>query len=125
MAIIGKVSVKVYPDTKGFKQQLQSELDKIEKSLKNLNVTIEPKLNDAAVVREARRARNTFEAQLHDLNVSFDMSQAGRDARATRDRVQAELKDLQLGIDFSNEASIRAAIARLDAELAKASETKI
>jgi phage-related protein len=95
-AIIGKVAVKVIPDTKNFKKELEAQLKKIEKEVKDFKVTITPKLNDADVKAQARKAREV---------------------------AQAEMKDLKLGVDLDNQDSIKRALATLESQLAKLRES--
>lgn len=97
-AIIGKVAVKVIPDTTKFKKELEGQLKKIEKSLKDIKVSIAPEVDDAQVRAAAKKAREV---------------------------AQAEMKDLKLGVDLDNQDSINKAIARLNAELTKLRENHI
>lgn len=97
-AIIGKVAVKVIPDTTKFKKELEGQLKKIEKSLKDIKVTIAPEVDDAQVRAAAKKAREV---------------------------AQSEMKDLKLGVDLDNQDSINRAIARLNAELTKLRENHI
>jgi hypothetical protein len=68
-AIIGKVAVKVVPDTSNFKDDLKEQLEKIERSLGDLEVKIMPKLDDTEVRAEAKKAKEIAEKELS--NVTF------------------------------------------------------
>lgn len=93
--VVGKVAVKVIPDTKGFRQRLQSELQKIEKGL---HVDIEVKLDD-----DGLKAR----------------------AKQIREEVQNAMKDVKIDVDLDDQASLRSAMKKLDRELQKLDEIEL
>lgn len=97
-AIIGKVAVKVIPDTKLFKRDAENALKKIETQLRDVKVKLVPQLDSAKVTEQAK---------------------------ALRRQVQTEMKDINLSVNLSDQASVRAAIARLRAELSRIGEVQI
>lgn len=84
--VVGRVSIKVLPDTSDFRRQLKRRLDAIEKSTK---LQIKAQLDSRQLDREARDAKREMERKLKD----------------TKAQIKAEMK----------EASIRAAQARMAA----------
>jgi phage-related protein len=93
--VVGKVAVKVIPDTKGFRQRLQSELQKIERGL---HVDIEINLDD-----DGLKAR----------------------AKQIREEVQKAMKDVKINVDLDDQASLRSAMRQLDRELQKLDEVEL
>lgn len=70
--IIGKVAVKVMPDTSKFKDELRQELDKIEKSVGPLEIEIIPKIT-AAEKKKVREELNRLQKELSGKNIDFDL----------------------------------------------------
>lgn len=70
--IIGKVAVKVMPDTEDFKPALKRDLERIESSLKALEVDVLPKMSTAS--KEILKAEmNALQKNLDGKNVEFDV----------------------------------------------------
>lgn len=94
--VIGKVAVKVFPNTKTFKKDLEKQLKKIEKKLKPVNVKVE-----------------------------FNEAKVEADAKALQKKVQAALGKATIGVDFRDPGSIEAGIAKIQAALSKLREVPI
>jgi hypothetical protein len=145
-AIIGKVAVKVVPDTSNFKDDLKEQLEKIERSLGDLEVKIMPKLDDTEVRAEAKKAKEIAEKELSNVTLHVDLDNADS-VRRNLSQLEAQLARLQetteievdmqnmddvlsaidlleeegigveLRVDETNPASIEAALKKLDAEI--------
>lgn len=94
--IIGRVSVKVIPDTSDFKEQLERDLNALERDLKPIEIDIT--VDTDGVVREAKKAR---------------------------DAAQKEMKDLTLKVNEADTGSISDAINKLNRELVRLGEVDI
>lgn len=121
--LIGKIAVKVYPDTRKFKKELKEELEKIEKELQGLQVQVKPVISDEDVVREARRAKNTFEAILSDISIEPRISDASvlREALRTKNTLDAYLHEVDVSLNLDTvdlAAKLAAARAAIQTQLA-------
>ena len=65
--VIGRLSLKVYPDTSEFRKRAQAEADAIEKKLKPIKIPVELDSDDA--VREAGNTSQKLERELDDVQV--------------------------------------------------------
>ncbi|WJN62797.1 tape measure protein [Streptomyces phage phiScoe2] len=92
---VGRISIKVLPDTSDFKRDLKRELKEIEKQLR-------------------------LEAQ-----VTADTSELVRQAKDARKRAEAALKDIKVRVDLDDQTSLRAGIKRIQQELKRLDETEI
>jgi hypothetical protein len=145
-AIIGKVAVKVVPDTTDFKDKLKADLEKIEKSLGDLEVKITPKIDDSEIAAEAKKAREIAEKELSNVTLRVDLDNAESvrrnlsqleaqlarlhetteidvdmssmdDVIAAIDLIEGEGIGVELRVDETDPASIEAALKKLDAEI--------
>lgn len=71
--IIGKVAVKVMPDTEDFKPALKRDLERIEKSLKALEVDVIPNIS-ASSKQKLRTELNALQKSLDGKNIRMDTS---------------------------------------------------
>ncbi|QEQ94050.1 tape measure protein [Streptomyces phage Saftant] len=92
---VGRISIKVLPDTSDFKSTLKRELKEIEKQLR-------------------------LEAQ-----VTADTSELVREAKEARKRAEAALKDIKVRVDLDDQTSLKAGIRRIQQELKRLDETEI
>lgn len=153
-AIIGKVAVKVIPDTKLFKDDLEKQLEKIEKQLDDVAVQIRPVLDGTNIKAEAKRiqedaqksigritlaidlddqdsirkAMAQVQTQIDNLNADFSLpvSLNRGELYAAMDELQQALDavaHIDLYVDEADPNSVKAAIAKLDAELQKMQPT--
>ncbi|OKI45114.1 hypothetical protein [Micromonospora sp. CB01531] len=93
--IIGRVSVKVLPDTSGFRQKAETELGKAEKGL-------------------------TAKAE-----IELDDKGLGTQVKAAREKAQKQLKELTLQINLDNQQSLMRSIRQVQAELDKLDATEL
>lgn len=145
--IIGRVAVKVYPHTAGFKADLKEDLERIEKGLKGIRVGLE--LDDQglaekvkAAAKAAKEAAETikipidFDGQdeirkvLRELDAAIEadrqkrrkFSEVAKDdlkkLRFEAARLRKELR-FELAVDPKSQDSVRQALAKVDAELAR------
>src|SRR4051794_11131766 len=110
--IIGRISVKVTPDTSDFRDQTKQDLRKIEAQL--ADVTIGLKLDTFGLAAQAARPGLTPPSS----------APAPRPPRARRD-VQRQLHDVTVSVNLDNEGSLRTAITRLQRELDALDEVDI
>ncbi|TCC19964.1 hypothetical protein [Kribbella sindirgiensis] len=91
--VVGRIAVKVIPDTSGFRRKLKTDLNAIEKSLDGLKV-----------------------------NLDLDSDGIAQKAKATAKKVQAELDSITLKINDQSQDSLRKAMANIEREIAKLDE---
>lgn len=149
---VGRISIKVLPDTSDFKETLKRELKKIEKELR---IEAQVGADTSELVREAKEARKRAEAALKDIKVRVDLDDQTSLQRGIK-RIQAELKrldeteisvglnrddlnaavdlldeqlqkvsHLDLKVDRSSMDSVRKALSQVEAELAKMDEVEM
>jgi len=97
-AIIGKIAVKVIPDTDNFKEQLKTQLESIEQKAEKDPVEIPVVLDDDGIESDAK--------ELHE-------------------KVKRALKSISLKVDIKNQDSLQANIRTVQRELAKLDEKEI
>jgi phage-related protein len=88
---VGRVNVKVVPDTSKFREELKAQLDKIEKELK-LSIPID--LDTTKAKLEADALTKEVGAKTAHINVDIDKSQSAR--------VSAAAESIVSGIDFTS-----------------------
>ncbi|MEU7905892.1 hypothetical protein [Actinoplanes sp. NPDC049118] len=122
--IIGRIAVKVMPDTSDFRAAAQRDLDRIEKQLSELNVDI--KLKTAGLGRQAAQAQRDIERALKDVTVAVSLDNESS-VRAAVGRVQRELDKIdetQLSVDLDR-GSLTAAKELLTEQLAKVAKIEL
>src|SRR5690606_34867408 len=87
--IIGRVGVKVYPDTSGFYRELKGDLRDIER---RAEVEVPVKVNDRDAIAEAKRALRAMQAAMKDLKVDVDVD---------RSKLKDLAKDLQYEVEIN------------------------
>jgi phage-related protein len=92
---VGRISIKVLPDTSDFKDTLKRELKKIEKELRL------------------------------DAQIGADTSELVREAKDARKRAEAALKDIKVRVNLDDQSSLQAAIKQVQAQLKRLDETEI
>ncbi|MFI5942206.1 hypothetical protein ACIBCB_18380 [Streptomyces uncialis] len=150
--VVGRVAVKIMPDTAGFKDDLKDKLKRIER---DLDVTVDARLDGEELGRQARSARRDAQRELKDLRLRVNLD--GQDSvkraiaqtrraldtlretvievdvneaslQAAIDMFEERLDDIgtvSLQVDRNSESSVRAAVARLDRELERLAETEL
>lgn len=93
--IVGRVSIKILPDTSKFKEEAKAEL---------------------------KRAENGLEAK---AKVVLDGDDIKAQAEKVQAQAKQALKDVTLKVNLDNEDSVRAGIARIQSELNRLGETTI
>lgn len=142
--IVGRVAIKIIPDTSEFKNEAKSEL---ERAGRGLEVTAEVNLDTTGVKEQAKKIKEEVQSVLQDINLDINLDNEGS-LKAAITRVRAELgklgsidlpidineaslnaalellneqldhiRSIHIEVDESSQSSIRAAIARIDAEL--------
>ncbi|PSL04137.1 phage-related protein [Haloactinopolyspora alba] len=115
--VIGKVSVKVFPDTSAFRKNLKGQLKKIEKSTDAINV----KVDAGDALRELERTTREMQAEIRESDltaqVNVDGEKAQADARAATKRIQDQIKKIKLEYDADDRGSLQEAIDRINEEL--------
>jgi hypothetical protein len=118
-AIIGKVAVKVVPDTTDFKEKLKADLEKIEHELRDLEVKITPKIDDSQIVEEARKAKALAEKELGNVNLRVDLDNADS-VRRNLNQLEAQLARLhettEIEVDMQNMDEVMTAIELLETQ---------
>ncbi|MFE9254033.1 hypothetical protein [Streptomyces sp. NPDC006879] len=150
--VVGRVAVKILPDTSTFKQDAEAELKKAERGLevkakvvldgehikeqaKQIQATAQQALKDINLKvnldnEESLRAGIArIQAELNkldavDINIGLNEGDLGAGLDMLRERL-AEIQSIKLRIDESSQSSIQAAIAKIDAELGKLREIEI
>ncbi|QMP84480.1 tape measure protein [Streptomyces phage Endor1] len=112
---VGRISIKVLPDTSDFKETLKRDLKRIEKELR-----LEAKVgaDTSELVNEAKAARKKAEAALKDIKVRVDLDDQTSLQRGIK-QIQAQLKrmdetEISVGL---NRADLNAALDLLDEQL--------
>ncbi|WJN63194.1 tape measure protein [Streptomyces phage phiScoe45] len=116
---VGRISIKVLPDTSDFKETLKRELKKIEKELR-LDARIGADTSE--LVNEAKKARREAEAALKDIKVRVDLDDQTSLQRGIK-QIQAQLKRLdetEISVGL-NRDDLNAAVDLLDEQLQKVS----
>lgn len=70
--IIGKVAVKVMPDTSDFKDRLKADLDKIERQIGDLTVDVVPQITKAAK-EKVEKELDLLTEKMSGKNINFDL----------------------------------------------------
>ncbi|MEU6056987.1 hypothetical protein [Streptomyces sp. NPDC047097] len=150
--VVGRVAVRILPDTSRFKEDARSELERAEKGLE---VRARVTLDADRVKEQAKQVHAEAQRALREIHLKVALDNEGS-IRAGISRIQAELDrldatdikidlnegDLNAGLDMlrerlaeietitlrvdeSSQESIRAAVARIDAELSKLAAVEI
>ena len=105
MDTIGKAGVRVAPDTKGLRKQLEATLKAIEKALK-VSIALDVSLNQASITQ----ARTQLEKLAHGVSATVDVN---IDDTAAVERLAALTNDRR--VDVTVDVDAARAAARLDA----------
>ncbi|MEU8327307.1 hypothetical protein [Micromonospora sp. NPDC048839] len=152
--IIGRVSVKVMPDTSDFRRDAQKKLNAVEKEL-TADVKLVVDLEDNGVAEEAKAVRAKAQKQLKSITLQVDlenqqslMKSLGQ-VRGQLDKLSEKpfpitldkaslnsaigfleaklekVRHIDLEVDRSSMDSVKAAIAQIDKELGKLKDVKL
>ncbi|MFL1441815.1 phage tail protein [Nocardiopsis protaetiae] len=109
--MVGRVSVRVMPDTRRFRADLLKDLQALEKSL---SVSIPTRIDTKRVARDAARVKADVERQLGSVRVGVNVDTGGVEAqlgRATRDR-EAEIEPVVDGAALARVRRLLDSLAR-------------
>lgn len=149
--IVGRVAVKVSPDTSHFKKELKAKLERLESSLGPLEIDVDLNLDAKHLTekvkqaqREAQRAADEITLRVnadYDDSVKSAIDKLERElVRLGEQEVKVKLnadditdtiellqsyRKIELDIDKSSEASVRKALSRVQAELDRMKEVRI
>ena len=100
--VIGRLSLKVYPDTSEFRKRAQAEADAIEKKLKPIKMKVELDSDDA--VREAGNTSQKLERELDDVQVktTLDTDEATQEAKTFKERMKKSIKDIAVNLNLNS-----------------------
>lgn len=111
---VGRVSIRVVPDSSGFRSELQRELAGIERSVK---VEIPVVADTGGMRTEVRSVVSSLERDEIDLRTSADLTGANAETRAFVARTEALRPDIDVGADttkaFTQALATSAAIGAL------------
>ncbi|MEU8133234.1 hypothetical protein [Streptodolium elevatio] len=150
--IVGRVAIKILPDTSRFKEEARAELERAEKGLEVKarvkldgddiraqagkieaeakealkSISLRVNLDDEASLKAAIARVQAELSRLGTITLPIDVNEASLQAGLDllRERL-AEIASIKLRVDESSQASVKAAIAQIDAELAKLREIEI
>ena len=100
--VIGRLSLKVYPDTSEFRKRAQAEADAIEKKLKPIKIPVELDSDDA--VREAGNTNQKLERELDHVQVkaTLDTDEATQEAKTFKERMKKSIKDIAVSLNLNS-----------------------
>ncbi|WNV90315.1 hypothetical protein [Umezawaea sp. Da 62-37] len=118
--IIGRVAVKVLPDTEEFRADAQRQLTVLEKALRDVKIVVKPNLDMSGISAQARKVRETAAKQLDAINLRVKLDDQGSVQRAIA-HLRAELdkldeKEIKVGL---NRAELTAQLAAMEKQLAQ------
>ncbi|MFI0985020.1 hypothetical protein [Streptomyces exfoliatus] len=150
--VVGRIAVKVMPDTNGFKGDLKRELERIERGL---GVEVGITANAKEVVEEAKEARRRAQHELRDLKLKVDLEDPASlqqtlaqlkgqlkalnsqpvtisaDAQSLNQAISdfenrlRQVRTVSIRVDNESASSVGNAIKRIDQELAKLKEVEL
>jgi len=108
---VGRVSIRVVPDTSKFRQEAKRQLDKIAKSLR-VQVLVE--LDDKRIKAELAKLKKAAEDQAAKMGVEVDGDGARREAGRIKQFIQKTLGAIKATVGLN----IAASVARVRADIA-------
>ncbi|GLZ81412.1 hypothetical protein Afil01_62190 [Actinorhabdospora filicis] len=153
LPLVGRLGVKIMPETGEFKGRLYRDLKRIENSVKAIEVGIT--LDAAGLTEHAKAAREAAQRAMQDLTLKVNVDDAGslksalanvrrelvrlgeidlhvdldRDSLTAAEALLAErldqIADIKLRIDEGSTASLKRAIGQIDAELERLREIEL
>lgn len=130
-AVIGRLALKVYPNTDGFREQVKAQAEKIESSANPIEiplavndkeakrsvkstkavmksdldgVTATPTLDDSTVSAETASLRNTLEDELSRIKASINLDNSGMagEVASLRATIEAGLKSITANLQLNS-----------------------
>lgn len=121
--VIGRVAVKVVPDTDDFRAEAQRELNAVEKLLRGIDAKLYVDVDD--VVQDARDAVDRAQRAVKDKEITLTFDLRNEDeVKRTINRIDKELDKLKdrttVHVDLDDEEHLRQLREHLEDELEKA-----
>ncbi|WP_367135786.1 hypothetical protein [Saccharothrix sp. HUAS TT1] len=153
--IIGRVAVKVLPDTDEFRPETERKLNIVEKALRDVKIVVKPNLDMSGVAAQTRKLRETAAKQLDAITLRVRLDDQGSvqrgiarlraeldkldekeiqvklnraDLTAKLNALEAQLQQiatLDLKVNKSSTSSLQRAVAKIEAELEKLAEVDL
>lgn len=123
--VIGRVAVKVLPDTSKFRREAQSELNKIEKTLV---AHVDAQINEASLKRSALKAVNDLNKVLRTVDaykVRFHATFSKTSLRTAVAKASRDMEAIAKTEKVKFNADIAATIAEVEATLERTSLKKV
>lgn len=100
---IGRLTLKVTPDTSGFRREVQREADAIEKSLDEIQVDLE--IDGDKARRQAKQVKSQVEKDFDDLEatVKLDGDKASAEAKKLAERIKRAVDGINADIELEDE----------------------
>lgn len=96
--IIGKVAIKVSPDTSDFAPDLKRDLEAIEH---RLEVTVPVNFDPRQVEKELNRTLKEVGKQAIDVGIDFNQAEALAEAKKINDEIHKEFDDIDTDLEFN------------------------
>ena len=123
--VIGRLSLKVYPDTSEFRKRAQAEADAIEKKLKPIKIPVELDSDDA--VREAERTHDRVEREMDTVQIETDLDTepAEAEAKTFAQRLKRTMKDVAVNLNLNSGQAMAEMAATMKALQATAQDIHV
>lgn len=98
--VIGRLSLKVYPDTSSFRKRAQAEADAIEKQLKPIKLEVE--LDSDGAVHEAERTHARIEREMDTVQIETDLDTepAEAEAKTFAQKLKRTMKNVAVNLNL-------------------------
>ena len=99
--VIGRLSLKVYPDTSSFRKRAQAEADAIEKQLKPIKLEVE--LDSDGAVHEAERTHARIEREMDTVQIETDLDTepAEAEAKTFAQKLKRTMKNVAVNLNLN------------------------
>ena len=123
--VIGRLSLKVYPDTSEFRKRAQAEADAIEKKLKPIKLKVELDSDDA--VREAERTHDRVEREMDTVQIETDLDTepAEAEAKTFAQKLKRTMKDVAVNLNLNSGQALAEMAATMKALQATAQDIHV
>ena len=123
--VIGRLSLKVYPDTSEFRKRAQAEADAIEKKLKPIKIPVELDSDDA--VREAERTHDRVEREMDTVQIETDLDTepAEAEAKTFAQKLKRTMKDVAVNLNLNSGQALAEMAATMKALQATAQDIHV
>ena len=123
--VIGRLSLKVYPDTSEFRKRAQAEADAIEKKLKPIKIPVELDSDDA--VREAERTHDRVKREMDTVQIETDLDTepAEAEAKTFAQKLKRTMKDVAVNLNLNSGQALAEMAATMKALQATAQDIHV